>query len=252
MADPSEDSVAAARRSFNAELLSADYPEIHGDDHQIGRLLDFLAPRADGRYLDLATGAGAVAFALAARHPEAHVHGIDIADQAITRNRAAARAQGHDRLQFHTTGGRAIDFPDRHFDGIASRFALHHFPEPATTLGDLARVLRPGGALAIADAVRHPADTVDFINRFQALKPDGHIRIYDPAELVALFRPHGFQAAERFGSKLSFTRDLNPHYSALIAQTPPEILKLYDVRVEGAQAALTFEILNVRFLASNP
>ncbi len=250
MTDRVERTIDAARRSFNSELLSADYPRTHGDHDQVDRLVALLDPRPGCTYLDLATGNGDVALAVAGRQPEARVIGIDIADRAISRNQAVAREQARANVEFRLTDGRMIDFPDATFDGMTSRYALHHFPEVEATLADARRVLRPAGAFVVADAVRHPGDDRDFINRFLALKPNGHVRIYTADDLVDLFRAHGFEADDRFDSAISFTRDLNADYRDLIDGTPPEVLDLYDVGVDGDRAALTFDVLNVRFVAS--
>lgn len=252
MTDRSERTIEAARRSFNDELLSPDFPRIHGDDAQVTRLVDLLDPRPGGVYLDLATGNGDVALAIAGRQTAARVVGIDIADRAIARNRRAVEDEGRGNVEFRLTDGRRLDFPDTAFDGIACRYALHHFPDAPATLADARRVLRTGGALVVADAVRHPKDEPDFINRFQALKPDGHVRIYTADDLVALIRGLGFAAAERFGSAITFSRALDARYRALIEETPPEILELYAFEPSGDEAILTFEVLNVRFLAAAP
>ena len=90
MTDRIARTIDAARRGFNEELLSADYPDIHDDEEQVSRLVAFLDPRPGGSYLDLATGNGVVAFAIAARQAESRVMGIDIADQAVMRNRESA------------------------------------------------------------------------------------------------------------------------------------------------------------------
>ena len=111
-------------------------------------------------------------------------------------------------------------------------------------------MLKPAGTFVVADAVRHPGDDRDFINGFLALKPNGHVRRYTADDLVDLFRAHGFEADGQFGSAISFTRDLNADYRDLIDGTPPEVLDLYDVGVDGDRAALTFDVLNVRFVAS--
>jgi predicted RNA methylase len=231
MTDTSDRTIDAARRSFNEELLSVGYPRIHHDDEQVDRMVDFLDPRPGGTYLDLATGNGVVAFAVAGRQPEARVVGIDIADQAISRNREAAKEQGLANIEFHLSDGRSFDFPDAAFDGMTWR------------------VLKPGRPFAVADAVRHPEDGRDFINRFQALKPDGHVRMYTAVGLLDLFRARGFEVGGRFASTISFTRELNADYHALIEDMPREILDLYEVKVAGDQAALIFDVLNVRFLA---
>ena len=241
-------SIEAARRSFNDELLSPDYPSIHHHDSQIDRMVGFLAPRPGGTYLDLATGIGAMAFAIAGHQPKAQVFGIDIADQAISRNREVAREEAVTNLEFRLANGRTIDFPDATFDGISCRYALHHFPEVDITLANVRRVLKPGGEFAVADAIRHPGDEGDFINAFQALKPDGHVRIYGATDLVELFGRHGFEAQAEFGSTITFCRELNEDYRNLIAATRPDVLTNYGVGVDDEQVTITFEILTLRFV----
>ena len=248
MTERNDKTIEAARRSFNDELLSPDYPSIHHHDSQIDRMVAYLAPCAGGSYLDLATGVGAMAFAIAGHQPEARVFGIDIADQAILRNQEVAGKKGRTNLEFRLTDGRTIDFPDDSFDGISCRYALHHFPEVDITLDNVRRVLKPGAAFAVADVVRHPSDEGDFVNAFQALKPDGHVRIYSAAGLLDLFRGHGFEAQQQSGSTITFSRGLNDDYRALIAATPSDVLGHYGVEVDGDQATLTFDILTVRFV----
>ncbi len=48
MTDRVERTIDAARRSFNSELLSADYPRTHGDHDQVDRLVALLDPRPGG------------------------------------------------------------------------------------------------------------------------------------------------------------------------------------------------------------
>jgi hypothetical protein len=88
---------------------------------------------------------------------------------------------------------------------------------------------------------------VDFINRFQALKPDGHVKIFAADELCALFEANGFELQDHFAGSISFTRALDPAYRALIADTPESVLAFYDVQLSEEEAALTFGILNACF-----
>jgi SAM-dependent methyltransferase len=103
MADKSKAGIEAARRSFNEELLSSDYPVIHDDREAIARLVDFVDPQPGGSYLDLATGRGAMAFALAKRATRARVIGVDIADQALAHNHAVAMSEGLTNLEFQAS-----------------------------------------------------------------------------------------------------------------------------------------------------
>ena len=228
MADRVHRTIEAARESFNKELLSADYPEIHDDADQVSRLVAYLDPQPGGTYLDLATGNGTVAFAIADHQPDARVIGIDIADDAIARNRTSALEKGTANVEFIHTSGREIGFPAATFDGIVTRYALHHFPNVAVILAGARRVLRPRGSFVVSDAIRHPEDEHDFINRFQALKPDGHVEIHTAEGLLELFYPHGFVATDQFSSAIAFTRDLDADNRRLIdgtvlSSTPPAL-----------------------------
>ncbi len=247
MVDRAEQIIAASRRSFNSELLSDDYPPIHDDADHVDRLLTMLDPQPGGTYLDLATGNGIVAFAIADRQPEANVLGVDIADQAIANNRSLVGDQKRRTVEFLLTDGVMMDFNTDTFDGIVSRYALHHFPALETTLAECGRVLRPGGSFVVADATRSHKDGDDFLNRFQALKPDGHVRMHTAEALVDVFRNSGFEPGSRFSSKISFTRDLDSSYHALLEATPRQVLGLYGLTTTDEHAAITIDVLNARF-----
>ena len=241
--------IEAARRSFNDELLSPDYPGIHHHDSQIGRMVAFLEPRPGGTYLDLATGVGAMAFAVAGHQPEAQVFGIDIADQALSCG--TRRLPGRRAAPISSSGspmGEPSTFPMIASTAYPAAMRCITFPEVDVTLANVRRALKPGGAFAVADVVRHPSDEGDFVNAFQALKPDGHVRIYSAADLVDLFRGHGFAAQAQFGSTITFSRGLNDEYRALIAATPPGVLAGYGVEGDGDQATVTFDILTLKFV----
>lgn len=239
------DSVQQARRSFNAALQSPDFETIHGDDAQLRFMIDMLEPIAGGRYLDLATGTGYAAFALAERMPECSVVGVDIADEAIAVNTGTAGERGLANVTFQVVDGTALPFADQSFDGAICRYAVHHFPDPAATLADVYRILKPGGRFAVADAVRNDADTTDFVNAFQALKPDGHIRMYTPGEFTKLLADSGFDEQQSRTSDITFTRTLDTAYRELIAKTPAEIADRYLLDIKDDEAVVRFDIMTL-------
>jgi ubiquinone/menaquinone biosynthesis C-methylase UbiE len=98
------------------------------------------------RVLAIDCGEGESALFLAREFPRASVRGIDGSEQAV---RAAAARVGLDpegRIAFKLGSGRAVPFPDDHFDLAA---ALDCRPRPT----ELARVLRPGGHLVLASSL---------------------------------------------------------------------------------------------------
>lgn len=114
------------------------------------RLVRLLGARLGQRALDLGSGTGALAGALAdAVGPTGSVLGIDPATEMVTF--AAQRAPQH--CQFRVMSAEDLDLPDASFDVVASTLAFHHLAQPERALTQAYRVLRPGGRILIADFV---------------------------------------------------------------------------------------------------
>jgi ubiquinone/menaquinone biosynthesis C-methylase UbiE len=67
------------------------------------------------------------------------------------------RARGVPNVIFLRADAAALPFLDASFDVVVSRFAVHHFEEPAMQLAEMRRCVKPRGRLAIADLVADPA-----------------------------------------------------------------------------------------------
>jgi ubiquinone/menaquinone biosynthesis C-methylase UbiE len=239
--------IRSARGQFNRELHTEEYRRIHSDDDQLRALIELLQVQSGDEYLDLGTGGGYVAFEIARQCPGCNVTGIDIADAAIAANLEQTEAAGVANLDFRTYSGTVLPFDDASFGGVISRYAFHHFPEPELSVSELHRVLRQDGRVIISDPVCLDADTEDFINAFQRLKPDGHVRFYRPAELSELFSRHGLQRLGRFTTRISYPREMDSRYEQLLERTPATILESYQVEVSGSQVFVSVDIANSLF-----
>lgn len=246
--DEVEARIAEAARSFDAELHTKAYVQTHSDASQLARLLSFLSPAHGQVILDLGTGNGYVAMAIAGSQPGCRVIGVDVAVQAIARDLEEARAQGLSNAEFESYDGTALPFADGHFDAAVCRYALHHLPRPETTLEELGRTVRRGGKLVLADAIREDVDDVDFINRFQEIKHDGHVRMHRRVDLIELVCRHGFDMIDGFESSISFTRERVAQYDELLAKTPEQVLQAYSVVPGELEIGLKFRILNAVFV----
>ena len=114
-------------------------------------LVDAVDPRPGRRVLDVATGTGMVAFALAARG--ATVIGLDQSPAMLARARAKLRAAPAlaGRLSFIEGEAERLPFPDGSFDALTFTYLLRYVDDRTATLAELARVVRPGGRVAMLE-----------------------------------------------------------------------------------------------------
>lgn len=98
--------------------------------------------------LDVATGTGAVAAELVRQH-RCRVTGVDQSPDMLARAAARLRARGlAQRVELTRAEAEALPFPDASFDGLTVTYLLRYVADPAATLAELARVLRPGATFA--------------------------------------------------------------------------------------------------------
>jgi demethylmenaquinone methyltransferase/2-methoxy-6-polyprenyl-1,4-benzoquinol methylase len=97
--------------------------------------------------LDVASGTGLVARELA--RTNVRVVGVDQSPAMVRRGLASVRdARLEDRVRFVLGQAQALPFPDETFDAVTFTYLLRYVDDPAATLRELARVLRPGGVMA--------------------------------------------------------------------------------------------------------
>jgi demethylmenaquinone methyltransferase / 2-methoxy-6-polyprenyl-1,4-benzoquinol methylase len=145
-------------RTRHARELFAGLPRTYD---RVGTLLSFgqdprwrrfMASRVSvpegGRVLDVATGTAAVALELA-RWTGAGIIALDQSEAMLREGHSrVVRAGLQDRVRFVLGQGERLPFPDGRFDAVTFTYLLRYVDDPASTLGELARVLRPGGTLA--------------------------------------------------------------------------------------------------------
>jgi ubiquinone/menaquinone biosynthesis C-methylase UbiE len=103
--------------------------------------------------LEYGCGQGGIAVRLADR--AAHVTGIDISDVAVEQARGRASASGvAERATFTTMDAENLSFDDASFDLVCGNGILHHL-DVDRALGQIARVLRPGGLAVFSEPLGH-------------------------------------------------------------------------------------------------
>jgi demethylmenaquinone methyltransferase/2-methoxy-6-polyprenyl-1,4-benzoquinol methylase len=101
----------------------------------------------DDRVLDVATGTGAVARELLRRHPGLRVVALDQSPEML----AEARRHVGERVELITGSAERLPFESGAFDALTFTYLLRYVDDPAATLAELARVVRPGGTIAMLE-----------------------------------------------------------------------------------------------------
>jgi len=111
------------------------------------RLVKHANVRAGQEVLDVACGTGVVA--ITASRLGARVRGLDLTPELLERARENARIAGAE-IAFAEGDVEAMPFPDATFDVVLSQFGHMFAPRPDVALGEMLRVLKPGGTIAFS------------------------------------------------------------------------------------------------------
>src|SRR4051794_1373974 len=142
------------------------------------RLVELAAPRPCEHVLDVGCGTGTLALELAHRSPGATIAGVDADDEMLSRARTKAADAGV-AIDLRRAMAQELPFADATFDAVVTSLFFHHLrrDDKLAVGAELARVMRPGARLVIADWGR-PGD------RLMRLAAQS-IRLLDGAETTA-------------------------------------------------------------------
>jgi ubiquinone/menaquinone biosynthesis C-methylase UbiE len=178
---PEHDEAVRKRFAATAEAVAAHSRE------QVERVREqvavFLAPlRGDERALDVGTGAGTLALALAPR--VGSVVGVDLVQELLE----AARRDAPENASFVEGDATALPFEDGSFDLVCSRRTLHHVGRPELAVAELVRACRPGGRVFVDDQLA-PADPLAALelDRFERARDPSHHRTLPDLDFRHLF-----------------------------------------------------------------
>ncbi len=135
---------------------------------QVVRMLH-LAPCS--RVLDVCTGTGDLALALA-RHlgPAGEVIGLDFCEPMLLQGREKARRKGLNHIVWLSGDALCLPFVDAQFDALTIAFGLRNLIEKPKAFAEMARVLKPGGKLAVLELTRPQMALIRWLYDFYALK----------------------------------------------------------------------------------
>jgi ubiquinone/menaquinone biosynthesis C-methylase UbiE len=182
----------AVARQFGETARGYATSRTHAEGGTRDLLLERLQPVMDETALDVACGAGGMTLALA---PFVRtVIGFDLAPEMLQATRLGARRNNIANLELVMGDVHRLPFRDRSVDLVTVRMAPHHFEDPAGAMREMARVLRRGGRLGIADGtVPDDAELDAFINRLDTLHDPTTVRNYGAREWRSFYEGAGLR-----------------------------------------------------------
>jgi SAM-dependent methyltransferase len=164
--------------------------------------LEWLAAPADARWLDVGCGTGALTATILDTTAPAHVCSVD---RSLGYAAFARRNVSEPRVTFAVADARMLPLPSASADFIVSGLVLNFVPEPEFATAEMARVVRPGGTVALyvwdyageMQLIRHfwnAAATLDA--RAIALDEGRRFPVCQPLGLEELLRAAGLERVE--------------------------------------------------------
>jgi ArsR family transcriptional regulator len=147
----------ASEVTTSFETAAAEWDTIrltYYDEQVIEAIADAIAIDDTQTVLDVGTGTGFIAAGLA---PRAHrVIAIDNSPAMLDVARDNLARLGIDDVEVYEADLTRLPLDDDSIDAAVANMVLHHAEDPAGMLAEMARVVRPGGWVAISDAIEHP------------------------------------------------------------------------------------------------
>jgi ubiquinone/menaquinone biosynthesis C-methylase UbiE len=171
--------------------VAANYvtSSFHADAAALEEVVELCQPRPEDEALDVATGTGHTALALAPH--VRRVVGFDLTPEMLDQARRLSAERGVENVDWILGDAEALPFPAASFDLYTARAAPHHFRRLAKALAEAHRVLRPGGRAVFVDC-SPPPEARDLLHEVEVRRDPSHILSRTLDEWSSLLEEAGF------------------------------------------------------------
>lgn len=191
----SDETKRAVRSQFDRQASWYTVSRVHRHSEGLAALLRLASPTPRDRALDIATGTGFTALALAPHCKE--VVGVDLTAGMVREARALREARGASNLRFCLGDAEALPFRDGAFDLVACRHASHHFPHLPAALAEMARVAGSGGRVVLDDTCApEDPELAALMNEWERRRDPSHVANHPPSLLAAMLEESGVRVVE--------------------------------------------------------
>ena len=178
-------------------------------------MMDWLAPRAGQKLLDVAGGTGDISFKFLGRAGSGHATVCDITESMLIAGKTRAEATTmSDSLDWVVGDAMALPFADNTFDVYTISFGIRNVTRPQEALNEAFRVLRPGGRLMVLEFSQLPSPMMQ-----------------------AAYDAYSFNVIPRMGQLIANDRDSYQYLVESIRKFPDQETFLEMVKIAGFENA---------------
>ncbi|SRR5579871_121961 len=185
-----DDAKASVRSQFARQAAWYTVSAVHRRSAGLNALLRLAAPGPADRAVDVATGTGFTAFALAPHC--ARVLAVDMTPGMLEEARKLRKARGLGNVAFCLGDAESLPLRSASADLVTCRHAAHHFPHLPAALAEMARIVRTGGRVVLDDTCA-PEDRVlaALMDDWERRRDPSHVASYPPTRLREMFERCG-------------------------------------------------------------
>ncbi|MFG1449306.1 MAG: methyltransferase domain-containing protein [Thermoplasmataceae archaeon] len=182
----------------------------HKSGEDLKSLLTIVNPESSWKALDMATGTGFTAMAIAPFVSE--VIGLDATEEMLSNAVMLSEKSGLRNVKFIKGRVEHSGLEGGSFDLVTCRRAAHHFPDKTAFVVESKRVLKDGGLFALIDMVRPEKDKDNVRNRLEILRDSSHVDAPTVKFWSDLLSKNGFREVETISTKerIAFPDFLSP------------------------------------------
>ena len=178
------------RASFGPVAANYARAAFHTSSERLREVLELARPQAGDLALDVATGTGNTALALAPH--VRRVVGLDLTPEMLDEARRVSAERGVENAEWVLGDACLLPFADETFDVFTARAAPHHFVDVDAFMEETFRVLKPGRSAAFVDCAP-PAAARDLMHEVEVRRDPSHVRSLTVEEWTQRLQQVGFE-----------------------------------------------------------